>query len=220
MLQKRAYGRKRIDEFLEILGKEVPPLPAGGCAAALTGAMCAALEQFVAQLSIKKRKNPDPHVDLNEILFRLKDLQKKCVEMMDRDVREYEQVMLALRMPKTTREEQATREDALQKAKAAALGPPMDLVECGLEMLRHSLLLIEEGYIVALADAGVAAEMAHACLWGALWIARANLQWIDDGRGLVEPQTKFLDRLETEGEGVYRKITEELKRGLSRPNQP
>jgi formiminotetrahydrofolate cyclodeaminase len=183
MLQKRAYGRKRIDEFLEMLGKEVPPLPAGGCATALAGAMCAALEQFVTQLSIKKRRNPDPHVGLDEILSRLKDLQKKCVEMMDRDVQEYERVMLALRMPKTTREEQATREDAIQKAKTRALGPPMELVEYGLEMLRSSLLLIEEGYPVVLADAGVAAEMAHACLWGALWIARANLQWIYEGGG-------------------------------------
>jgi formiminotetrahydrofolate cyclodeaminase len=219
MLEKRPHGRKRIHDFLKELGKEVPPLPAGGCAAALAGAMCAALEQFVIRLTIRKRKNPDSTVTLTEILPRLKDLQKKCVEMMDGDVQAYEQLMRALRMPTTTQVEKTRKGAALREAKVEVLGPPLALAEGGLEMLRYSRLLIEKTYPMAVADAGVATEMAHACLCSALWITRANLLGISDTK-LVSQQVKILQRLQMEGDDLYRKIQYEIEKRLSLPSGP
>jgi formiminotetrahydrofolate cyclodeaminase len=132
---------------------------------------------------------------------------------MDHDIQAYERIMEALRMPKTTQEEQARREAALREARIEVLGPPMALAECGLEMLRYSQLLIEGGYQVALADAGVAAEMAHACLCGALWITGANLLDISDTQ-LVVQQGKILQRLQMEGDDLYRKTKCEIKKRL------
>jgi formiminotetrahydrofolate cyclodeaminase len=71
--EKVIYGQKAIGDFLEELATESPPLPAGGCAVALAGALSAALEQFVTQLTIKKRKNPDSTVGLIEILYEKRD---------------------------------------------------------------------------------------------------------------------------------------------------
>lgn len=211
--EKVIYGQKALGDFLEELATESPPLPAGGCAVALAGALSAALEQFVTQLTIKKGKNPDSTPRLSETFSRLKDLQNQCVELMDRDVEAYERVMEALNWQTTARGEEARREAALGEAKMAALGPPMELVECGLEMLRYSHLLIVEGYQVALADAGVAAEMAHACLWGALWIAGANLQEIPN-RSFVEQQRRRLETLQTEADHLYGQAREELRKRL------
>ncbi len=95
MAEKVIDGQKAIGDFLEELATESPPLPAGGCAVALAVAMSAALEQFVTRLTIKKGKNPDSTVDLIEKLSRLKEVQKKCVEMMDHDVQAYERIMEA-----------------------------------------------------------------------------------------------------------------------------
>lgn len=213
MVDKVIYGQETIKDFLEQLAREAPTLPAGGCAVALVGALAAALERFVARLTLRRHSDPDARKRLTGILSRLECLQEKCVEMMDRDVKEYERVLKALQMPKATEDEKAEKEAALQKAKVAALSTPMVLAECGLEMLQWSRGLIEEGYQAALADAGVAAEMAHACLWGGLWMARANLLGISD-LSFVEQRRKILETLETEGEDLYRKTRDELKKRL------
>jgi formiminotetrahydrofolate cyclodeaminase len=209
--KERVYGQETISDFLGELARVAPPLPAGGCTAALAGALAAALGQFVTQLTIKKANNPDSTDGLTKILSRLIDLRQKCVETMDDDVREYEGVMQALRMPKTTQEEQAKREVALQEAKNAALASPMALIECGLEMLRYSLLLIKEGYQVALADAAVAAELAHACLWGGSWIAKANLLEISDP-GIELPPVRTLEARQSEAEELYTECRDLLRK--------
>jgi formiminotetrahydrofolate cyclodeaminase len=213
MVDKVIYGQDTINDFLEQLAREAPTLPAGGCAVALAGALAAALERFVARLTLRRHSDPDARKRLTGILSRLECLQEKCVEIMDRDVKEYERVLKALQMPKATEDEKAEKEAALQKAKVAALSTPMVLAECGLEMLQWSRGLIEEGYQVALADAGVAAEMAHACLWGGLWMARANLLGITD-HSFVEQHQQLIKNLQTKAEDLYKKIKERLKEQL------
>lgn len=216
MLTKVGYGQEVIRDFLEELARDVPTLPAGGSAVALAGALAAALERFVVRLAQRQLEDPKAGEDLEEFLSRLEWLQEKCAEMMDRDVKEYERVIQVLQMPKATEEEQAQREKALQEANAAALGPPMSLVEYGLEMLRHSSKLIDEGNEVAIADAGVAAEMANACFRGGLWMARANLRGISD-LGFVEHHRQLLETLQTEADDWYPKIREKLNKRLGGP---
>ncbi len=213
MADKLTYGQKTISDFMEELARDIPVLPAGGSAVALAGAMVAALERFVVRLTLTRNNDPDVRERLGGILSRLECIQEECLAMMDRDVKEYERILRALQMPKTTQEEQGQREAALQEARTRALSPPMALAECGLEMLHLSHGLIDEGYQVALADAGVAAEMAHACFRGAIWIARANLLGISD-LGFVEQHRPLLKNLETEAEDLYQKIKEKLKERL------
>lgn len=80
----------------------------------------------------------------------------------------------------------------------------MALAECDLEMLRLSHGLIEEGYAMALADAGVPAKIAPACLWGSIWIARPNHLGTSD-RGFAERHREALEKFQTEAEALYRK---------------
>jgi len=115
------------------------------------------------------------------------------------------------RLANTTQSEQFKREGALQKAKTVALIPPKELIRCGLDMLRCGFVLIQEGLPVA--DAGAAAEMAHACVWGGIWMVRSNLMEISDP-DLVTQHRKILDMYRKEEEGLYGEITKELKKRL------
>jgi formiminotetrahydrofolate cyclodeaminase len=211
--RKSVIGKKVICDFLEELSRDVPTLPAGGSVVALAGALAAALERFVSSLTLRQLEDPKAGEGFKKILSRLERLQEKCVEMMDRDVKEYERVIQVLQMPNATEEEQVHREAALQEANSAALIPPMALVECGLELLRRSSKLIDEGHEVALADVGVAAEMANASFWGGLWVARANLPGISDP-GFVEHHRQLLETLQTEAEDWYQQIREKLNKRL------
>ncbi len=213
MAYKGSFRKERIGDFLEALAKDVPALPAGGCAVALTGALAAALGRMVARLTLRQEKDSNVRKTLLRIQERLEDLQKECVDMMDRDVKEYEGVLQAIQMLRITDHKQAKSEAALQEAWTSALGPPMALAKCGLEMLRLSHGLMKKGYPVVLADAGVAAEMAYACLWGSIWTARSNLLKISS-RSFVEQHRKILETLQTEGEGLYRGVRDKLQNRL------
>ncbi len=213
MVEKASYGQETIHNFLEKLARDVPTLPAGGCTVAMAGALASAMGRFVVRVTLRRHGDHDFREPLTGLLSRLDSLQKKCVETIDRDEKAYKRIIRSSQMPKSTKEEQAKREASLQKAKIAALSPPMDLVEHGLEMLRFSQILVEECYPAALADAGVVAEMAGACFRGGIWTARANLLAIRD-RTLVEQRQELLDNLETEAEDLYQKIKEKLNERL------
>lgn len=176
---------------------------------ALTGALAAALERFVTGLTLRHNGDPDVKGRFTQLHLRLASLQEKCVKLMDQDVKEYTRIIQTMRMSKCNEEEQNRREAARQEAKIAALDFPTTLIEYGLEMLHHSHMLIEEGYDAALADAAVAAEMAHATFWGALRIARANLAGVSD-RDVVTQHQRLLKDAQTEAQALYQKIQERL----------
>jgi len=213
MEEKTHYGQVTIRSFLNDLARDTPTLPAGGCAEALVGATAAALFRFVAQVALRGNKNPERKENLTTMISRLKSLQEACVKTMDRDKEAYHRIIKASRLVNTTQSEQFKREAALQKAKTGALIPPTELIRCGLEMLRCGFELIQEGLPGAVADAGAAAEMAHACVWGGIWMVRSNLMEISD-TDLVTQHRKILDMYRKEEEGLYGEITKELKNRL------
>jgi formiminotetrahydrofolate cyclodeaminase len=213
MADNSSYGEETIHEFLDQIARDVPALPAGGSASALAGALAASMEIFVARLSLRKRRNPSLSEDLLKWLPHLEELPKKCVGLMDRDAESYERVIQALRMPQATSEEETLRLKSLQEAMKLALVPPLELVECGVDMLRCGQRLVENGDQVALGDAGAASELAHACLWGGLWICRINLARIGDA-DFVKRQKRLLEQLEEEGESLYRAVRNSLDKRI------
>jgi len=207
------YGQKTICSFLEELAGEVPTLPAGGCALALLGALAAALERFVAQLTLKHNTDQKVREPYETLISRLENLQEKCIEIMDRDVISYEKIIKAIKMSKLTQQDRARRKTGLQKAKIGALNPPMMLIDYGLEMLRNAITLIKEGHDAAVADVGVAVEVAHSCIWGGIWTTKANLQGISD-KIQVQQKTEILERFQNEAEDLYAEALQELKKRL------
>jgi formiminotetrahydrofolate cyclodeaminase len=207
------YGQKTICNFLEELAREVPTLPAGGSTLALAGALATALERFVARLKLIHKTDQKVRENYETLISRLEILQAKCIEMMDRDAKEYEKIIKAMKMSKLTQQDRARRKTALQEAKIAALNPPMMLIDYGLEMLQNAITLIKEGHDEAVADAGVAVEMAHSCVWGGIWTTRANLQGITD-KTHVQQKTEILERLQNEAEDLYSEARQELEKRL------
>lgn len=197
-----SFRNRTIDDFMEILARDEPPLPGAGSATALSGAIAASLGIFVTRLTLRHEKDPGLIKDFRVILERFKYLQDKCLDIMHQDPTEYKKILTAFRMPKNTREESARRKAALEEASIAALGPPVSLIEYGTEILRMSRKLVEKGYGPAKADAEAAAEIAHACLCSGLRIARANFPGISD----PEYYRKMLADFETEGEYYYEKL--------------
>ena len=112
-----------VQTFLDELASAAST-PGGGGAAALAGAMGAALASMVCNLTIGKEKFADVEPQMKEILVRAENLRVRLTAMMAEDVAAFDTVMAAYRLPKTTGEEKIVRTAAIQEAsKKATLVP-------------------------------------------------------------------------------------------------
>ena len=73
-----------IKEFLETLSSKAP-VPGGGGASALAGALGNALGQMVANLTVGKKKYAAVEAEIQELLAKMEGIQKEFVRLADRD---------------------------------------------------------------------------------------------------------------------------------------
>ena len=129
---------------------------------------------------------------------------------MDEDAEAYSRVVQALRLPNATNSQKAEKETAFQQTMKEALGPLLELIQGGVEMLGYGYFLVRRGYHATLADAATGSEMAHACIRSAVWMAEANLRRISDF-DFVSQRRKILKEHLKEAEELYKNINDNMQ---------
>lgn len=168
-----------IKEFLAEL-KSDSTAPGGGSAAALTGAVGAALAVMVGNLTIGNAKYQDAQDEVKTIQPLLNDRLAKLEQYIDEDTEVFRQVMATYRLPKATEEEKLARSQAIQQALKQATVLPMTVASLCQEVLELSKRMLEIGNSNAASDAAVAGRMAHTAMWAAIYNVRINLDSIKD----------------------------------------
>ncbi len=168
-----------IKDFLAEL-KSASPAPGGGSAAALAGAVGAALAMMVANLTAGNDKYQAAHGELGVLMPQLEERLDRLQRYVDEDTEMFNRVMAAYRLPKATEEEKAARGRAIQEALQQAAVLPMTVAECCGEVLDLARRMLEIGNANAASDAAVAGRMAHAAMWSAIYNVRINLASIKD----------------------------------------
>ena len=97
-----------IATFLDGLASAAPT-PGGGGAAAISGAMGAALVSMVCNLTIGKKKYVEVEAELEDMLAQSEALRAQLTGMIAEDVAAFDAVMGAYGLPKATDEEKAAR---------------------------------------------------------------------------------------------------------------
>ena len=151
------------------------PTPGGGSVAALCGALGAALNSMVANLTIGKKKYADVEDDMKEALAGAETLRVELTQMIDEDAAAFDKVMAALKMSKETEAEKALRKTALQQALVDAATIPLAVMEMCVGVIRLARPVAEHGNVNAVSDAGVAALVARAGVHAAGLNVRINL---------------------------------------------
>lgn len=173
------YAEETIQEFVDVLASSAS-MPGGGTAAALAGAMGAALTSMVSNLTIGREKYRDVEAELQAILSKTEALRAKLLQMMDVDAASYTQMMNAYRLPRDTEEQRAARTDAIQKATIYATQVPLDMMELCAEVVKLAVPVAEKGNLNAVTDAGCGALLAEAALRCAAFNVKINLRSIKD----------------------------------------
>lgn len=170
------------------------PTPGGGSAAALTGAVGAALLAMVASL-------PRPRATAAADVERLGSAGREAVEhsealsaLVDRDSEAYKGVIAAYRLPKTSEEEKATRSTRIQEALATATTVPLEIMRNCAAALVQASTVAALGNPNASSDVQVAVELLNAALRGAKLNVEINLRSLTDA-SLVQEIRREADRL-------------------------
>ncbi len=162
-VQAAAAQAAGIADFVDSLAAPTAT-PGGGAVAALAGALAAALTQMVAGLTVGKKKYADVETEMRQIVAQAQGLRRELLDAVAEDSAAFEAVMAAYRLPQGTEEEQARREEAVQRALAGAAAVPLRVARAGVRVLELAQAVAEKGHANALTDAGSAAHMARAAV--------------------------------------------------------
>ncbi|MGO8844572.1 MAG: methenyltetrahydrofolate cyclohydrolase [Methylocella sp.] len=182
-----------IQTFLDDLASE-RPTPGGGGAAAVSGAIGAALVSMVANLTIGKKNYEAVWQDLEAVNAKAVALRAELVRAIDEDVVAFNAVMGAYGLPRATDEEKAKRAAAIQAALKDATLAPLRAVKACFEVIRLSAAAAEKGNLNVISDAGVAVLSANAGLRSAALNVFINAKAIMD-RDFAEKQIAEVNAL-------------------------
>jgi len=182
-----------IDRFLDELASQ-NATPGGGSAAAIIGAMGAALVAMVCNLTIGKKKYADVEAEMRVLLAKAEELRHRLTGMIEDDVKAFDAVMGAYGMPKETDAEKASRNAAIQQALKLATDVPLRCCHAVREVIDLAAVASAKGNVGVISDAGVAAMAAWAALRSAALNVYINVPSIKDPEFAASRRAR-LDRL-------------------------
>ena len=186
------FGNLRLDQFLDALASDAPT-PGGGTAAAMAGAMGAALAEMVAALTLSKEKYAEFHEAMRPIADAAGLARAEFLELSREDSAAYDAVISARRLPKDTEEQKAERARRIALANRHAAEVPMRTARAAVRLLAALPELAEKGNPNAVSDVGAAALLMDACVEAALLNVGINLSGIDDAGFVTEMQRETAD---------------------------
>ena len=193
------FSDKSCSEFVEVLATKAP-VPGGGGASAMVGALATALGNMVGSLTVGKKK----YAAVEEEMWALKDrcdrLQKDFLHLVERDAEIFEPLARAYSMPKNTEEEKAEKARVMEIVLRDACSVPMEIMEKCCEAIDIIAVFAEKGSVIAISDAGVGAAFAKAALQGASLNVYINTKSMAD-RALAAELNAKCDRMLEEYSG-------------------
>jgi glutamate formiminotransferase/formiminotetrahydrofolate cyclodeaminase len=169
---------RTVTDFIDVLSQD-SAAPGGGSVAALAGALSAALSSMVASLTFSKQGMEDSRQQMEITGRDAQSLKDWFLAAVDRDTDAFNDVLAAIRMPRTSDEERSLREDAMATANLNATIVPLEVLEQTATALELALVAARDGNPNSVSDAGVAGVCAVAAAEGASLNVRINLGDLD-----------------------------------------
>ncbi len=185
-----------LEEFLAQLASR-SSTPGGGSAAALMGAMGAALVAMVCNLTVGKSTDPALEAELAALLGAAQETRAGLTAAIAQDIAAFDAVMAAYGLPKATPAEKTTRTAAIQLALRRATEVPMDCARLAARVIELSGRAATHGNLNVISDAGVAVMAAYASLKSAALNVYINTGVLHDAAFVAASLSELEQLLET-----------------------
>lgn len=203
----------RIQEFLDVLSSK-EPVPGGGGASALAGALGNALGQMVSNLTIGKKKYALVEDEIKELAERMKGIQGQFTQLADQDAKVFAPLAKCYSLPSGTEEEKAYKAEVMEARLLDASLVPMEIMEKAAEMLEIMDILADKGSRMAVSDVGVGVQFIRTALLGAVMNVYINTKSMKN-REKAEEMNEKAERLIREGteaaDRIYQKVLGQLR---------
>lgn len=160
-------GEQRIYDYLEVLASKAP-VPGGGGASALGGALAAALGQMVANLTVGKKRYADVEEEMQGFLCALNICQMEMTALADKDAEVFAPLAAAYGLPSETEEQKAEKDRVMEENLLAASLVPIQIMEKAVGIMAVLAEMEQKGSRMAVSDVGVAVQFARTALMGAV----------------------------------------------------
>ena len=164
-----------LNDFTKELSSGAP-VPGGGGASALMGAVSASLCSMVGNLTSGKKKYAEYQQDIERIIAEAVSLNERMLSLIEKDAEAFEPLAKAYSIPK----EEPGRDGILEKALYEAAMAPLEIVKCSAEVSALIKELVVKGSRLAISDVGVAASACEACAKGAAMNVYINTKLMKD----------------------------------------
>ncbi len=207
-----ALTDKTCAEFVDVLSSKAP-VPGGGGASALVGAVGTALGSMVGSLTVGKKKYKDVEPDITALMQKAGALQSDFLSLVEKDAEAFEPLSRAYGLPKETEEEKAYKAEVMEKCLSDACAVPLEIMEKCCEALDLMKEFADKGSKLALSDAGVGAVMCGAALQGAslnVFINTASMWNREEAKATEKRANEMLSEYVPLADEIFRSVKERL----------
>ncbi len=156
------------------------PAPGGGSISAYMGTLGISLGTMVANLSAHKPGWDERWEEFSNVAVEGQELKTKLLNMVDEDTNAFNKIMESFGLPKSTEEEKAARQKAIQDATAYATEVPLQVMKLAFASLQPIKKMAEIGNPNSVTDAGVGALAARSAVMGAFLNVKINAAGLSD----------------------------------------
>ena len=164
-----------ITNFTELLASKAP-VPGGGGASALVGAIGIALGDMVGELTVGKKKYADVEEDLRALMARAQDLRVRLLACVEKDAVAFEPLSRAYGIPKDDPTRDAVMEQCLRDAAAA----PLEIFDLCCEAITLQREFAEKGSKLVVSDAATGVVFCWSAMYGAAVNVKVNTKLMKD----------------------------------------
>ena len=168
-----------VEDFLEQLAGAAPT-PGGGSAAAIMGAMGAALVSMVCNVTLGKKGQEQAAAEMLAVRAESEILRARLTAMVDEDIAAFDSLMAAYKLPKAGDDEMAHRAAAIQAGLRRATEVPLDCARACAAVIALAARATAQGYRGVISDAGAGVVAAHAGLRSAALNVYINAPALND----------------------------------------
>jgi formiminotetrahydrofolate cyclodeaminase len=198
-----AMAENSCTYFLDVLASKAP-VPGGGGAAAMGGAIGMALSNMVGNLTAGKKKFADVEDEVQSLLAQGSAIIEDLKTLVDRDAEVFEPLSVAYGLPKDTPEEAAHKAKVMEECSIEACSVPMEIMRKAYAGIKIHQRMGQIGTKLAISDVGCGVVFLKAALISGQLNVLINLGAIKDEKFLEATRTE-MKQLLAEG----RKIADE-----------